>query len=691
MIQTDFLKQHPVFWSRLGFPYDPPLKNEHGAPLVFTENFDKQLSTHRDFMAAGVKIHTSILHLGWMGINEYDYSLTDRVLNSLFAQRDDIYSIPRIKLNVPIDWCKANPEEVFVYFGGPETAEEIASLVGTEQHDYLGYEAPNGYYRAGDYVDPRPNVGGMIARQSFSSQKWLQDAGEALSRLIDHLEASPYADRILGYHIAYGTSGETVLWGRINKRYGDYGIANKKAFYEYGIRRYGSRQALSDAWDQPQINEHNVRIPTPDMRVGTAESLDAFLRGRPCDRLAIDYDLFTSETNAKAVEHFGKIVKRKTDKLVGAFYGYSLYVDNAAYTGHLALDQLLHSPYIDFFAAPKAYSRSEAGEPGGEICPAQSINLSKLFVDEMDNRTYLATECDEDKRQGLVPDGLSDTLAVLWREFSKNLAHNSGFWWMDLGGGWFASEPIMTTIQKMVTLNRQLRSLPHHSRADMLIVFDERSMLSVRESHHLHAGFLREFINETNVSGVIADVYRASDLPRLDLTRYRLIVFAYNFYMDTATRAIIASLPSYVTVAFSYVAGAWDENGFSFQKAEEITGHRFALDNPTDYDFPAIRAQRLETAHENTVVFTKPYIDSRIIRSLAKTAGCHIYTDTADVTVYGDNRFIGVFNKHSGGTLHLKERGTYRDQISNTVFCDTDTIPLPSEEKSALFLIREDA
>ncbi len=688
-MQTDFLKHHPVFWSRLGFPYDPPLKNDRGEPLVFTENFDKQLSFHRDFIAAGVKIHTSILHLGWMGIDEYDYSLTDRVIESIFEQDDDIYYIPRIKLNVPIDWCKANPEEVFVYHGGPESAAEIAALVGTEKQDYLGYEAPNGYYRAGDYVDPRPNVGGVIARQSFSSKKWLHDAGEALSRLIDHLESSRYAERILGYHIAYGTSGETVLWGRINKRYGDYGIANKKTFYEYGIRQYGSQEALAQVWCQPQINEENVCIPSPDMRTGTADSLEAFLRGRDCDRMIVDYDLFCSEVNATALEYFGEIVKRKTNKLVGAFYGYSLYVDNAAYTGHLALDRLLHSPYIDFFAAPKAYTRTAAGEPGGEICPAQSINLSKLFVEEMDNRTYLATECDEDKQQGFVPDGISDTLTVLWREFSKNIAHDSGFWWMDLGGGWFASEPIMQSVKKMVTLNEQLRARPHQSRADMLIVFDERSMLSVRESTDLHAGFLREFINETNVSGVIADVYRACDLPRLELSQYKFVVFAYNFYMDKATRDIVASLPSTITVAFSYVAGAWDESGFSLENAERATGHRFTIDNTGDYDFPAIRAERLPNARKNTLVFTEPYVTGANIRAIAKSAGCHVYTDTANVTVYGDNRFIGAFNKHAGGMLTLPSRGTYRDVITGTIFTDTDTIPLPLRGNGAMVLVRE--
>ncbi len=689
MNKSLFLKNNPVFWSRLGFCYDPPLKNEKGKPLVFTENFEKQLATHQDFFKAGIKIHTSILHLGWMGINEYDYSLTDRVLESIFSMDENVYYIPRIKLNVPIDWCKENPEEVFVYYGGPETADEIAALVGTGKQDFLGYEAPNGYYRAGEYTDPRPNVGGMIARQSFSSKKWLEDAGEAFSRLIDHLESGPYGNRILGYHIAYGTSGETVLWGRISKRYGDYGISNKKAFYAYGLNKYKTRESLEKAWGQPNINEHNVIIPSHEIRTKKADTLEEFFRGRDIDRVKIDYDLFTSESNAKALEYFGKIVKEKTGKLVGAFYGYSLYINNAAYTGHLALDYLLKSPYIDFFAAPKAYARCGAGEPGGEICPAQSINLSKLFVEEIDNRTYLANECEEDKKHGWVSEGVADTLTVLWREFTKNLTHNSGFWWMDLGGGWFASEPIMTEIKKMVELNQKIRSLPHQSVADMLIVFDERSMLSVQECKGFHKYFLREFINETNCSGVIADVYRASDLKKLDLKQYKFIVFAYNFYMDQATRDIISALPDNVTVAFSYAAGVWNENGFSFKNAEEITGFRYSIAAQTEYDFPAIKAEKLPSARKNNIAFTSPGLKSSEIRNFAKTAGCHIYTENDAVTIYADNRLIGIFNKNPGGKILLSKRGNYRDLISGTKHTATDLIPLPSKENSVMLLIEE--
>lgn len=689
MSNKDFLKNNPVFWSRLGFCYDPPIKNQNGKPLVFTENFEKQIESHRDFSVAGVKIHTCILHLGWMGVNEYDYSLTDRVVEAIFSSDEDIFFIPRIKLNVPVDWCRENPEDVFVYYGGPKTKEEIAALVGTEKQDYFGYEAPDGYYRSGDYVDKRANVGGVIARQSFSSKKWLEDAGIALEKLIDRLENGPYGDRIIGYHLAYGISGETVTWGRINKKYGDYGITNRREFYKYGIQKYGSKEKLKEVWLQEGLTEDSVILPSVEQRTGKTESLQGFLRGYPEDRLEIDYDLFVSDANAAALEYFAKIAKCKTNKLVGAFYGYSLYIDNASYSGHIALERLLNSPYVDFFASPKAYARSSVGEPGGEICPAQSINLKKIFVDELDNRTYLATENAEDIKSGFVPKGFNETLTVMRREFSKDLSHDSGFWWMDLGGGWFSSEPLMDEIRNLVELNRSLRQQAHKSIADMLIVYDERSMALIKESVDFHKGFLREFINEAHLSGVVCDIYRQTDLPLIDLSNYRLIVFAFDLYVDEKTREIIKNLPEDITVAYSYATGVWNEKGFDFENGESLTHHRIKLDKKQDrtYDFPRISAERIDEYRKNDIYITTPYLKSNVIKEMARKAGCHIYTEKEKVTVYGDNRFLAVFTSLGGGEIKMKRIADYKDIFSGQRFDNTDSIPLPKEDFSAMFIV----
>ena len=685
----EFLKDNPVFWSRLGFCYDPPLKNEFGKPLVFTENLDKYAKYHRDFAKNGVKIHTSILHSGWVGVDEYDYSLTDRVLDAVFKDNGDIYYIPRIKLNVPVDWCRENPEEVFVYDEDLTDKEEIRALVGTLRQDYLGYDAPNGYYQAGDYVDTRPNVNSRIARQSFSSVKWLEDAGVALKRLIDRLESSKYADRIIGYHIAFGTSGESVLWGRISEHYGDYGITNKKEFYNWGIKKYKSVEELEKAWCQKGITETNIKIPSQEKRAGKTNDFTDFFRGNEDDVIAIDYESFTSEVTANAVCYFAKIAKA-TGKLVGAFYGYFIHVDNAAYAGHLAIDTLLNSPYIDVFAAPKSYYRCGPGEPGGELCPAQSINLKKLWLDELDIRTHLA----DDEVREWVSGNKNETVSVFWREFSKNLAHNSGFWWMDLGGGWYDSPELMSEVASMVRANDILRKKPHKSMSDVLIIVDENSAKYMRQNTDIRCGFMEDFIFETQMSGALSDVYRLSDLDDLDLSQYKLVVFAYTTYLEKELfERIKNKLSKDTTILFNYAAGTWNKNGFDLKNAENITGYKIAetKENPKGYDFPQIMGEKTENTPNCHLLNTVPYLKHNQIRKIAKEAGCHIYTKANNVTIYGDNRVIGVFNKEAICTeLCLKEKGTYLEFITNTLYENTDKIPLDMGDKDCRVFIAVD-
>ncbi|MFA6176561.1 MAG: hypothetical protein WC765_08295 [Phycisphaerae bacterium] len=65
------LRNNSVFWSRLGFCYDPPRLDMEGKPVVFFDSFDKKVKMHRDFYNAA-KLHTSILFSGWMGVDKCD-------------------------------------------------------------------------------------------------------------------------------------------------------------------------------------------------------------------------------------------------------------------------------------------------------------------------------------------------------------------------------------------------------------------------------------------------------------------------------------------------------------------------------------------------------------------------------------------------------------------------------------------
>ncbi len=417
------LANNSIFWSRLGFESDPPRYGGDGKLVEFGGDYERFAQYHRDMYEQGVKLQTGILFSGWVGPDKYDYTLTDCTRDALFAVLpEDACYIPRVKLNAPVEWSKIHPEELLVYYGGNSDPEYIRLRVGSLEHDLLGYEAPNGYYMG---KDKRPNVNGFFSNQSFASEVWKKDAAKALVNLMRHVAATPYGKRIIGWHIAYGTSGETCMWGCFGREYGDYSRVFHHAFVSWGIRRYGSQEKLPEEWG-------TLDMPYPAMRKRVYSSVEAFMRKRPCDVIVRDLDIYVSELNSSLAEFFCRTVKEESpDALTGIFYGYILHSYNSAYTGWLGFDRVLNSPYIDFMAAPASYYRRDAGESGGFIVPAQSIGLKKIWVDELDIRTYLSNDVNPG-----VPKEFTE--AVFSRELAKNLSADAGYWWMDLGGGWFA-------------------------------------------------------------------------------------------------------------------------------------------------------------------------------------------------------------------------------------------------------------
>lgn len=628
-----FLKNHIIFWSRLGFGFDPPFLNEKGQPVLFNESLS-ELKYHKSLYEKGIKIHSFIVNSGWIGVNQYDYTVTDRVMDAAASIGEDVLLIPRVKLNPPIDWCKENPEELFVYHGGPSDQSEIRAIVGTEKHDILGYEAPNGYYM-GDPKYNRPNVGGTVSRQSFSSEVWLADAKKALEKFVLHVEEK-YPGKILGYHVAYGTSGETILWGRASHRYGDYGISHTKKFKAYQKEKLGTE----------------LDLPSDAERYLNKKTLRDFLRID--NEVSVCYDEFTSKVNARATEELCKVVKKAApNALAGVFYGY-LMVHNAVYTGHTEIDSLLSSPYVDFFAAPKSYYRCGPGDAGGEIGLAQSINLKKLWMDECDVRTHLAKS---DLSASWLSAGGVQTKNALLRELSKNLSHDSGFWLMDLGGGWYEDPDLLDYVEKLNQINQLVREKEHQSAAEVLVLMDENSILRAGVSKHCLRSYCKDFVCNSKKAGVLVDVYRKSDVKKIDLSRYKIIVFAYTYELEQEELAYMKKANGKAAFLFQYAAGCIQNGKFSLENVYKTTGFHLeekGLSEDPKQDFPMLSLCEEEglvlktekgSAAQKTVegrvhIFnTIPYLEVSQIKELYRLAGCHFHTPE-HVVLYGDRRFI---------------------------------------------------
>ena len=682
---TDLQKKFrdtPFFWSRLGFCYDPPRAGADGKQILFSYDFDEYNRVHRDFADAGVKFHTTILHSGWVADGVWDYTLTDRVLNEIFSGNPDIFYMPRVKLNVPPDWCRNHPEETFVYFFGPRDPKEIAALAGTEKQDYFGFESDGYAVNGGKGVwrDDRVNRGGLIGLQSFSSEKWVEDASETLRRLLVHLAESRYRDKIIGVHIAYGMCGETNLWGGWspldNERTGlfghrgDFGITNRRRFAEFGVQKYGTKSAAIAKWG-------DLEPPTPLEREGKKSRLsELFFEEGDKSR---DYFEFVSETNAEAIEAFCKIVKESSglfdhELAAGAFYGY-MYLPQSPNTGHLAIQKLIDSPYVDFMSSPKGYFRCLAGDPGGEQGPSESIARKKVWLDEIDNHTHL------DRR----PDGraanLDESITLLWREATKNITHEQGFWWMDLGEGWFSCPELMATIAEITKLQERLGKVQHISTSEVLLVVDEHTLEAMSISYGLCVGLMYQLHSELKLIGAPIDTLRLDDLfdDSTDLSHYKMIVFANAFCLKSGQRERLLELTKGKLCVWNYAAGIcapeYDEANFTALTGFEL--HEIIRTDEDYYGYPAmfyeydkshkrragdlplfaIEADGMEVISRydsgevncarlgQNVVCATPSLDAKNLRDLAKSAGVTIMCD-ADCAVFADNRIAGFFPKN---------------------------------------------
>ena len=643
-------------YSRVRVSYDKALE----------EKTKKIARRHRDMWNAGVKIHTLDISTGWYGGDEIDTTDIDRVLDAFFAACPDGYLIPRInQFDASNEWLYAHPTEIFVFEQTDGASpQELRKMIGTDRQAISG--------AGGTRVEG-------IAFQSFASDLWKKSVEDILRKVIRHFEESPYADRIIGYHMGYGRCGETHFWGNGI----DYSQPNKKKFYEFGMEKYGSQEKLAQAWGVDDVSPTNVPLPKEADLTGKAGDLKEFLNtGKQAHR---DYFEYLSHLAYSLVDDFGGIIKEMTGKVVGFFHGYFLWGDSQTH-GYRDVKWLLDNPNIDFMAAPKAYYRTGYGEPGGShTCPG-SINRKKLWIDENDSRTYRVYELEDPTGESIFMCGggaknVEETKWVMWREFARNEMSGSAMWWMDLGGDWYDDPELLKEMEKIYAAKRQIRERKRESIAEILIVYDEEMCLHAKTNTVFDGRANLDTVAEAASCGAPYDLYRFDELTEIDLSQYKLAVFL-NPEDITAEKFNACRFAPGTRFLWNYLPGGSEE------EAEKVVGMRIRETGRAD-DFPYLeilpeeRLDILETYKEPPkdmgigmfrsreqvrggaltlqnlpkegirtatkgvhTVCTVPAPRKELIRKLGEEAGCRFYAPVGQY-VYSDSRFIAVF--HEGG------------------------------------------
>lgn len=457
-----------------------PVLHVNGAPrpaimfFVNTEgDFDRVTAQRQIRYAyqAGVRIFTVLAHLPWRSsTGERVYTHLDDMLQCITEVAPDAMLLPRIIFSPPSGWVRRNPEDMAVGIDGP----------------------------TGDV---------SLGSQAF----WSGDAEDALRASLTHLAEGAYASRILGIYLEHGE----WIYDRIAGF--DRSPANTKAFRRWLRSEYrGNVVQLRASWHDGNVTFDNADVPSYPHPTSFPAGANQFFGAR--ERRWVDFHAFSSKIVASVINRLARVIKETSaDKLtVAVSYGYTFELPRG-HSGHLALADILSSPYVDMLTGPFSYTGREAGGSAPFPCPVDSIHLhGKLWIAEDDTKTYLASGESPDT-YNVKLENLGHTQTVHARNFGAAMAKGTGISWMDLWGeGWLDSEEIWETLAALVDvaqvhLDRQLSrktSIPHPSVA---VFVDETSCFSVRDET-LMALLISDHRDTFARAGVDIGYYLLSDL-----------------------------------------------------------------------------------------------------------------------------------------------------------------------------------
>lgn len=656
------------------------VKPQHGVPTLLVNGhphsgmawatYSPTADVFGDFTRAGIDLFTfsgtpteagyGLSKTVWTAPGEFDYSEFDRRVLMVLQANPRAYFFPRLYLHAPAWWSAQHPDDIVLMDPGDGTPVPLVHAGGK----------------------PAP---------SWASEAWRRDTVEALRRLVEHVAASPYADRVIGYHLASGTTEEWMMWGGNENQWVDYSQASTRSFRRWLQTKYGSDQRLQAAWSDAVVTLGTAAIPTKAQR--QASQL-GWLRDPAREQAVIDYYLYNSDLVADTIGYFAKAVKDLTqrEKIVGVFYGYLLQLcgeQRQQNAGHLALERVLASPDVDFLCSPTSYAFRQLGGEG--TCHAMSLLGSvqlhgKLWFDENDVRTSLSGgKVGEWGR----PADLAGDLLQQDKELAWCLTHGTAQWWFDVGGNRYGTPALMGRIGELAAKARQAQQFDRTPVDEIAFVVDERSLCYLRVGDPLGNWLLVGQLPALHRIGAPVGHYLVNDLSRLG--NRKLFIFPTSFApTDADRRAIDALKRDGHVLVFLGAPGIYRDGRLDEQGMFELTGIRLKLSRvpaalrvtlPRDRSRPGgVTAPSYGQEHRTmpvcyaddssvsiwgtladgraglvvkdhgtwTAVYSAaPLLPAFVLRQLSRLAGVHAYTDTEDV-VWASRDLVAISVRQPG-------------------------------------------
>lgn len=565
---------------------------------IRTNNYDSMMidgEYYKNLGKSGIKVYFLICDTDWLKPGAFDLFCQEAEI--LLKEVPDAYIMLRIGLHPPISWSDENPDETLTYSDG----KKKKAVLFTES---FKAEYPNGIY-------------------SFCSQKWRDDAGAALVETYKKIEASPYADRVIGYFFAAGGTSEWYYltpteytkksnycdsggWIQTTDTdydnvYADLSPAFKREFSLYLKEKYGTDENLKKAWRDDSVTIENPKIPDCDARYfvygvdydlkypsttySNAKTAQIPTNGTnigqfiDMDKRRDVFDFFRAlhKGTANSVIHFGNIIKSlNPDKLTGAFYGSAGSTKFFGFSQIGSVDHILRSGKIDFLASPGVYENRAPGGFTGQRQNFDSFRLKNtMFIVEDDVRTHMENPS---YRAAYGVYDYTDASNVMKREFGRNICQDTQSWWFDqiLGSGRYKCPEIYELIADMQKIACDSYECDRRKNSEIAFIYDEESFHVISdESNQQLIEIFRNY--DADIVGAPSDRYLHNDMADPNMPDYRLYVFFNTLYLTDEEREVIKKKLSknHATALFMYGAGIINpdrEISFSEKNTEDLTG-----------------------------------------------------------------------------------------------------------------------
>ena len=461
-----------------------------------------------------------------------------------------------------------------------------------------------------------------------SNRTWKKKMTKWMTDFINYAEAH-YGDRIEGYILSGG--GTSEWYDRVN----GYPTYSKERYWLEWCKERG-------------LDYGNAVPPFPSLKEA---SFEGKLYDPVSEGAKIEYWKFHNTSIADAIIHFAREARAliPAERKIGVFFGYHFISWNRLNSyGHLEYEKVYASPDINFFISPGCYSnRGIGGGSGAQAMYTTALLNGKQFIHEVD-----FTPHDYHTRKAGW-ETVEDDIAGNTREACFALINHVSYWWFDMWGGFYDNPVLRERIGHMAKLHEQFKDDRSPSVAQILLVGDPMSNYYIRDDDPVTREGTEIFRNKLSVTGAAYDCCSFSDLEKLDLSQYKVIMFPQLFLIDEARAQLLREkvCQNGRTVLFAYVPGICDGRTFDTQRVETWAGVPYVRGkegiNETQMDgWKSVYASEAK-------MFTK-----EVIREVCEKAGVHFYLDEM-LPVFANERLISVHCKDGGiRTVRLPKKAS---------------------------------